>query len=108
MKIPDIVKDSRYGTYAKVDRSSLILRDHLAIDRTVLANQNTFLAYLRTALTLFVVGLTFVRFFDHRVIVIIGWAFVPLGIATFFVGLLRYNRLRKVLDTITAPPSDRK
>jgi hypothetical protein len=37
---------------------------------------------------------TFVRFFDHLVVVIIGWAFIPLGVATFFVGLWRYNVLR--------------
>ena len=34
----------------------LILRDHLAADRTVLANERTFLAYIRTTLTLFVAG----------------------------------------------------
>ena len=103
MEFSDIVKDSHYATYAEVDKTDLILRDFLAIDRTVLANQNTFLAYLRTALTLFVAGLTFVRFFDHSIIVIIGWIFVPLGIITFAVGLLRYNRLRKVLKTIMKP-----
>lgn len=103
MEFSDIVKDSHYATYAEVDKSHLILRDFLAIDRTVLANQNTFLAYLRTALTLFVAGLTFIRFFDHSVVVIIGWIFVPLGIITFAVGLLRYNRLRKVLKMIMTP-----
>ena len=85
-------------------KSDMILRDFLAIDRTVLANQNTFLAYLRTALTLFVAGLTFVRFFDHSVVEIIGWIFVPLGVGTFAVGLLRYNRLRRVLKMIQTPP----
>ena len=103
MQLSDIVKDSHCATYAGVDKSHLILRDFLAIDRTVLANQNTFLAYLRTALTLFVAGLTFVRFFDYSIVVIIGWIFIPFGIVTFAVGLLRYNRLRKVLKMIMTP-----
>lgn len=103
MGISDIVKDSHYDTYAELGKSKLILRDFLAIDRTVLANQNTFLAYLRTALTLFVAGLTFVRFFDYHIVVIIGWVFIPLGVGTFAVGLLRYNRLRKVLRKIQTP-----
>jgi putative membrane protein len=81
----------------------MILRDYLATDRTILANQNTFLAYLRTALTLFVVGITFIRFFDQLIVVIIGWVFIPIGIFTFLVGLVRYNRLRLVLDKIVAP-----
>ncbi len=72
----------------------VIAHDRDAIIRTTLANQRTFLAYIRTALTLFVAGVTFVRFFDILVVEIIGWAFIPLGIATFFVGLWRYNVLR--------------
>jgi putative membrane protein len=68
--------------------------DKDALVRTTLANQRTFLAYLRTALTFFVAGLTFIRFFDSLIIEIIGWIFVPLGIATFLVGVWRYNELR--------------
>jgi putative membrane protein len=76
----------------------MILRDYLAVDRTILTNQSTFLAYIRTALTLFVAGLTFVKFFDQVVIEIIGWAFIPIGVATFAVGFFRYNRLRISLN----------
>ncbi len=72
----------------------VITHDRDAIVRATLANQRTFPAYVRTALTLFVAGVTFVRFFDVPVIEIIGWAFIPLGVATFVVGLWRYNVLR--------------
>lgn len=78
----------------------MILRDYLAIDRTILANQNTFLAYIRTALTLFVAGITFIRFFDQVVVEIVGWVFIPIGLATFVIGLIRYNKKRVVLDKI--------
>lgn len=40
--------------YEKLDRKSLILRDHLAVDRTILANERTVLAYVRTILTAFI------------------------------------------------------
>jgi len=83
--------------YSTVRSENMILRDHLAADRTILSNQNTFLAYLRTALTLFVAGITFIKFFDNLLIEIIGWVFMPVGILTFFVGLVRYNRLRVIL-----------
>ena len=88
----------------------LILRDHLAADRTTLANERTFLAYIRTALTLFVAGLSFVHFkdifgsqvaiFSARVVEVIGIIFVLLGIATFFVGLVRYRRMRTLIYKI--------
>lgn len=89
--------------YARVDRSSMKLRDFLATDRTRLSNQNTFLAYGRTALTLFVAGLTFIRFFDSVWIEAIGWIFIPVGVITFAIGLFRYNRLRLALIKIQPP-----
>jgi len=92
--------------YARVDSTRMELRDYLATDRTKLSNQNTFLAYIRTALTLFVVGLTFVKFFGSPVIVAIGWAFAPIGVVTFAVGLIRYNRLRLALAKIKPPNHD--
>jgi putative membrane protein len=100
------VRDDVYKAYSTVDNSQMILRDFLAIDRTILANQSTFLAYLRTALTLFVAGVTFVKFFDTLIVVVIGWTFIPVGVATFFVGLVRYNRIRLGLERIWGP--DRK
>jgi len=60
--------------------------------RTHLANDRTFLAFIRTALTLFIVGVTFIRFFDAAIFKILGWFFVPISIVTFFVGFVRYTR----------------
>lgn len=88
----------------------LILRDHLAADRTTLANERTYLAYIRTALTLFVAGLSFVHFkdifstqvaiFSAPVVEVIGILFILLGIATFFVGFVRYRRMRTLIHKI--------
>ena len=80
----------------------LILRDHLAADRTILANERTFLAYIRTALTLFVAGLSFVhlKIFDSHIVEAIGAIFILLGIATFFVGLVRYKQMQGLIRKI--------
>ena len=81
----------------------LILRDHLAADRTILANERTFLAYIRTALTLFVAGLSFVHLkeiFSSYIVEVIGVIFIMLGIATFFVGLVRYKRMQALIRKI--------
>ncbi len=84
-------------------RRDLITHDRDAIHRTIMANQRTFLSYLRTALTFFVAGISFVKFFEVLIVEIIGWAFIPIGIATFFVGLARYNKLRVRLARMTTP-----
>jgi putative membrane protein len=42
----------------KVMNKDLILRERLAIQRTVLANQSTFLAFLRTAMYFLIAGLS--------------------------------------------------
>lgn len=76
------------------DRRDVITHDRDAIHRMILANQRTFLSYLRTALTFFVAGISFVKFFQEFIIEIIGWVFIPLGLATFIVGVFRYNHLR--------------
>jgi putative membrane protein len=73
------------------------IRDHLALHRTDLANDKTFLAYIRTALTFFVVGVTFLRFFGLRVIEIIGWVFMPIGAFIFIKGLIRYKKVKRVI-----------
>jgi len=54
------------------DNGQLPLSDHLAIDRTVLANGRTFLAYVRTALALFIIGITFTHFLEPWYFPIIG------------------------------------
>lgn len=79
--------------YSSFERRELILRDWLALDRTILANERTFLAYSRTSLTLIIAGLAFVKFFGHIVYVTVGYVFIAAGIAVFFFGLLRYRRM---------------
>ncbi len=77
--------------------NQLILRDRLAADRTILSNERTFLAYIRTALTLFIAGLSFVHFEILGSSIIDGTIcaiFVVLSIATFLVGLVRYKRMQ--------------
>lgn len=92
--------------YDAFGRDKLILRDHLAIDRTELANERTFLAYTRTALTLFVAGVTFVHFFESASLTVVGLGFVPAGLATFVVGVLRFRKIKGDIDRLDRHGSD--
>ncbi|AEK58253.1 DUF202 domain-containing protein [Acidithiobacillus caldus] len=79
--------------YFRFDPHSFILRDWLALDRTVLANERTFLAYTRTALTLVLAGLTFIRFFGPDFWAILGYAALTVGVALWLLGLKRYRTM---------------
>jgi len=72
-------------------------RDHLAADRTIMANERTFLSYLRLALTLFIAGVSFIKFFEITVVTAIGWLFLPLALLVAFLGAGRYHRCNRFL-----------
>ncbi|MBM4142189.1 MAG: DUF202 domain-containing protein [Lentisphaerae bacterium] len=75
--------------YAKFADADLILRDQLAIDRTILANERTLLAYARTCLALILTGAGAVKFFDGLASDAAGWTLIGLGLAIAVVGLWR-------------------
>lgn len=79
--------------YSKKSDDELILRDYLAIDRTVLANERTILAYLRTSLTFLIVGLSFLKFFDSRTTVVLGWLFFLCAAVALLTGVDRFRRM---------------
>ncbi|MBM3500885.1 MAG: DUF202 domain-containing protein [Armatimonadetes bacterium] len=83
----------------------MLLRDHLAIDRTVLANERTFLAYIRTALTLLVVGASFIKFFDSMTLDVVGWAFMPAAVAVLGFGVWRYRQTKALIRKAESAPS---
>lgn len=88
--------------YARFKGEDLILRDELAIDRTLLANEATLLAYVRSALTLIIAGVTFIHFFDQGWLPWLGMAFVPLGLATGLLGAWRFRRMQSAIDILRA------
>lgn len=66
--------------------------NHYARHRTILANERTFLAYVRTALTLFAAGITFIRFFGIPFLSFVGYIFIGLSIVLTIVGIIRYQK----------------
>lgn len=75
--------------------------------RTFLANERTFLSFIRTSLTLFIVAFTLIKFLDNQLFEFIGWLFVGIGIATFFVGLVRYIRMKILIKALHKENSER-
>jgi putative membrane protein len=83
----------------QIAAEELILRDHLAIDRTKLANERTLLAYLRTALMLMVAGATAERVMGGSMAVIVtGWSMFVFGAAVAAFGTWRFVAMKQKVD----------
>jgi len=72
--------------YTEFNREDMILRDWLALDRTVLANKRTFLAYARTTIALMVLGIAFIKLINHEFFIVTGFVLMALGAVVFWVG----------------------
>ncbi|MES2212288.1 MAG: DUF202 domain-containing protein [Pseudomonadota bacterium] len=79
--------------------SNLDTRDKLALERTRLANERTFLAYVRTGLSLLAASAVLLQFFSSlNAYVTIAWVLAATGVVVLFVGLIRFNKVRKKLN----------
>lgn len=86
--------------YSNFSNDELILRDHLAIDRTVLSNERTILSYIRTALAIMAAGATLIHFFNEYIIKAIGVTLLILGLIIVAIGIYRYKNMKDSIDKI--------
>ncbi|MEN8254901.1 MAG: DUF202 domain-containing protein [Verrucomicrobiota bacterium] len=74
----------------------MILRDHLAYDRTVLANERTLLSYLRTAIALLAAGGTLVKIFpEEKTMVQLGTVLLVVGGVAAIIGIWRFVAVKR-------------
>lgn len=85
-------------TYNMKQDEKIILRDHLSLERTKLANERTFLAYIRTVIYLIVGGIAFLQIENLQNVQWIGIFLFALSLTTLAVGSYKYYRLRKSLN----------
>ena len=102
----------KQNPYSRFNNESLILRDELALDRTILANERTLLAYLRSAIALMIAGVSIMHFSTALWFSIIGVICLPVGALTGLLGWFRFQRMknsiiqvRNGINTIL-PPED--
>ncbi|GMW03471.1 MAG: hypothetical protein AMXMBFR84_46050 [Candidatus Hydrogenedentota bacterium] len=88
--------------YARFRDRDLTLNDHLAIDRTVLANERTLLAYWRTSIAMVITGGSAIKFFDSHWLDALGFLLILLAALVTIVGWRRYARLMYMLKAAQA------
>jgi len=73
----------------------LILREKLAIERTVMANDRTFLSFVRTALYFSIAGISINQLLQLQYGLALEIFFWALATFTFFTGLVKYIQQKK-------------
>lgn len=73
----------------------LILRERLALQRTNLANQTTYLAFLRTALYFFIAGISVDSLLEMENSFYIEMLFLIISALIFIVGVINYFKQKK-------------
>jgi len=71
------------------------LSDYLALDRTKLANERTYLGYMRTFISLLAAGVGFIRFVEIEVAKYGGIALCIISPLFFIVGTYKYFAMKK-------------
>lgn len=93
--------------YSRFESGELILRDELAIDRTLLANERTLLAYLRSGVALLIAGVSIVHFSRESWFWAAGIACIPTGVVTGMIGTIRYLRMNRSISLIRKKTSQK-
>lgn len=91
--------------YERFKASELILRDELAMDRTILANERTLLSYIRTALAFGITGAGAIKFFASALSLVLGWAMVGPAGAVTVLGVWRFRRVAGHLAAARRAPA---
>ena len=93
--------------YSKVNPEDMILRDHLAYDRTVLANERTLLSYLRTSIALLAAGGTLVKVFpDEQGMLKLGFVLLAVGAMAAVIGVTRFIQVKKRIGIAYKTPME--
>jgi len=76
----------------------LILRERLALQRTVLANQSTFLAFLRTAMYFLIAGLSLKNLLKIENSSVIEMVLFTVSFVIFVLGIVNYFKHKKTIS----------
>jgi putative membrane protein len=85
----------------------MVVRDRLAVDRTILANERTLMSYGRTGLAFAVAGVSSMHFLEGLMADAIGAALAATGLLTVAWGIRRYlwyrRKIREALEEARMP-----
>ena len=86
--------------YVQFSDRDLVLRDHMALDRTVMASERTFLSYVRTSLNFLIVGISLLKLFDTTMMHVTGAFFFGFAFISFAQGYLNYKKSQQTIGLV--------
>ena len=94
----DIDEIKRLKKKLKVqEKKNSEIRDQMALERTIFANERTFMAYLRTAIAIVGAGIIAAKFANDLYLKIAGFVLLPVGFALGVYGFYRYRQKQKII-----------
>ena len=94
------MKKPESTNYYKEFNDNMIIRDYLALDRTILANRRTLLSYVRTFIGLFGGGIGLVELLDNGIIMVMGYFSIAISVPILVIGIINFIKIRKSLSSI--------
>jgi len=85
------------------NKEEIILRDHLAMERTKLANERTLLSYIRTSLYLVLGGIAFLGMKDLSEMKSMGYGALIASAIILIIGVMRFYQLKNHLANLYKP-----
>jgi putative membrane protein len=76
----------------------LVLREKLALQRTVLANQTTILSFMRTSLYFLVAGLSLTNLLKMENSLLFQITFYVISFSTLVIGVYNYLKQKKIIE----------
>ena len=83
-----------------MEKDKLNLSDRLAIERTHMANERTFLAFFRSSVFFLGTGISIIHINIFEDVPYLGWGFIILSPLMFLMGLYRLIKVRKFIKKI--------
>ena len=85
-----------------------LLREHLALERTKLANERTLLSYIRASIYLLISGLALLQIKEYQGISLmwVGYLSLIICVMFLFVGISRYVSLERKLNSLLRSEED--
>lgn len=93
------MSEDSYLPYEK-DHEQMILRDYLAVDRTMMTNEASYMSYIRTSLTMMAAGVTLIKIFPEDYVQIVGWGIIVIGGWLAIHGYHRFRQTDEVLRRV--------
>lgn len=92
------VKFGKLFTHRKIDES--IIREHLALERTKLANERTLLSYTQAAMYFLLGGLALIQLKEYEEMHYIGYLALVISVLFLTIGIWRFIVLKNKMKDL--------